>query len=416
VTAARDLRALGIARILLGALVLLRTTPVLAPLHVPYLNGASPLLGWPTSAWHVADAGLALPAGVVATLCVVRTVAAVLFTAGVRTRASGLCAGVAAWIVLAQDATGYINTYNLLFLGLIVLGLSGSGSAWALRAEAEGDPRSGLALARAFVVSVYAWSGIAKLNLAWLRGEVLGQLHAAGVVRGPLADAILASSTGCTVAAWAVAGAELAMGPLLFWPRTRRAAVVAALAFHAALEVSVHPDFFGFAMASLLLAFVGAGSGADVASYRRARSVRDGIRWRRRRSTDGGAASAEATEGAVQLLLLPDAETGEALSIVVIDEPRLIRARGGRRRTDCRVRARVDVARRRRRSGTRRGQQQATRDVHPDGAVGRVQPTVEPRGAPAAGIDPATVHVGLLPHTESCGALAAAVVDGDVRS
>jgi hypothetical protein len=43
---------------------------------------------------------------------------------------------------------------------------------------------------------------------------------------------------------------------LLLWRRTRRPAVVAALAFHAVLQVTVHPDFFGFAMAALLLAFV----------------------------------------------------------------------------------------------------------------------------------------------------------------
>jgi hypothetical protein len=52
-----------------------------------------------------------------------------------------------------------------------------------------------------------------------------------------------------------VVATELVLGPLLLWPRTRRIAGVAALTFHAVLEVSLHPDFFGFAMAVLLLAF-----------------------------------------------------------------------------------------------------------------------------------------------------------------
>jgi hypothetical protein len=256
IASAKKLRLLGVARILFGTLVLLRTTPVLAPLHVPYLGSTFPLLGWPTTAWHVAAWGLALPAGVVAALCIARTVAILLFVVGIHARASGVGAGVLAWIVLAQDATGYINTFNLLFLGLIVLGVSGAGSAWALRVEPEIDPRSGLALTRAFVVSVYAWSGLAKLNSPWLCGEVLEHLRASGMVRGPLSDALLSSTTGCAVAACSIAATELAMGPLLLWPRTRRAAVFAALAFHSILQVTVRPDFFGFAMAVLLLAFI----------------------------------------------------------------------------------------------------------------------------------------------------------------
>jgi hypothetical protein len=256
----REIGVLGITRILFGTLVLLRTTPVLAPLHVSYLHSTFPLLGWPAAAWHVAFWGLALPAGVVAALCIARTIAVLLFTVGIRARESGVAGVALAWVVLAQDATAYINTLHLLFLGLIVLGTSGAGSVWAWRAEPEIDRRSGLMLTRAFVVSVYAWSGFAKLNASWLRGEVLERLRANDVVAGALSDALLSSTTGCAAAAWAIAATELAIGPLLLWPRTRRAAVVAALAFHAALQVSVHPDFFGFAMAVLLLVFVEPGA------------------------------------------------------------------------------------------------------------------------------------------------------------
>jgi hypothetical protein len=60
--------------------------------------------------------------------------------------------------------------------------------------------------------------------------------------------------------AWVVAAAELAMGPLLLAAKTRRAAIALALTFHAALQVAVSPDFFGFAMATLLLAFLEPGA------------------------------------------------------------------------------------------------------------------------------------------------------------
>jgi hypothetical protein len=247
---------LGLARVLFGALVLCRTTPVLAGLHVPYLASVAPLQGWPTDRWHVAAFGLVLPSAVVATLCVARTLAVVLFTAGVRTQEAGAAGGLLGWAVLSQDAPAYVNTMHLLFVGLVLLALGGGGSALALRPEREIDPPSARALVRALVVSVYAWSGLSKLNASWLDGEALTQLHGAGVVRGALADALLTSPARCAVAAWLLAAAELALGPLLVWRPTRRAAIAGALVLHGALEWTVHPDFFGFAMAILLLSFV----------------------------------------------------------------------------------------------------------------------------------------------------------------
>ncbi len=248
---------LGVVRLLFGVIVLCRTTPVLAPFHVAFLGPAYPLLGWPAAAWHVPMAGVpVLPATVVGALCIARTLAVVLFTVGVRAREAGVAGGLLGWAVLSQDAGAYINTFHLLFLGLILLGVSGAGSTWAWRPEPEVDRSSGLALTRALVVSVYAWSGFAKLNASWLRGEALEGLHASAMVRGPIADGLLTSTAACEAAAWTIALTELALGPLLLWPRTRRAALLAALAFHATLEITVHPDVLGFAMAVLLLAFL----------------------------------------------------------------------------------------------------------------------------------------------------------------
>lgn len=247
---------LGLARVLFGTLVLLRTTPVLLPLGIPYMAGTYPLLGWPPQAWHVAMWGALWPDAVVKALCIARTLAVLLFTLGVRAREAGVIAGVLAWAAMSQNAGSYINTFHLLFVGMIVLGVSGAGSAVAVRPERAVDPASGLALTRVFVASVYAWAGYAKLNAQWLRGDVLESLRASLEVRGPLADALLTSPGACAGAAWLVVATELALGPLLLWTRTRRAALVVALAFHAVLEIAMHPDVFGFAMTILLLVFV----------------------------------------------------------------------------------------------------------------------------------------------------------------
>ncbi len=252
-----QVRMLGVARACFGILVLLRTTPLLAPLHTPYLEGASPLLGWPTGTWHVAAFGLVLPSSLVATLCIVRTIATVLFTVGVRAGPAGVAGGVLGWIVLAQDVMSYVNTLHLLFLGMVVLAASGAGSAVALRPEPLVDPHSGLALTRALVASVYAWSGVAKVNASWLNGDALAQLHQNQVIHGVLAESLLTTAPWRAAVACTVAAIELALGPLLLWRRTRAVALTTALALHLGLEISIHPDFFGFAMAALLLSFIG---------------------------------------------------------------------------------------------------------------------------------------------------------------
>ena len=66
-------RRLGRSRVAIGALILLRTTPILAPLDLPFLRSAYPLLGWPDGRWTVAG----LPPAIAALLCILRTVAAV---------------------------------------------------------------------------------------------------------------------------------------------------------------------------------------------------------------------------------------------------------------------------------------------------------------------------------------------------
>src|SRR5450432_1919330 len=114
-----ELHLLGVSRVLFGSLALLRTTPMLAPLRIPYLDGTSPLLGWPGHAWHLTAFGAVLPAGLVAALCIVRTLALLLFTAGVFATPTGVAAGVCGWIVLAQDPASYVNTLHLLFLGTV---------------------------------------------------------------------------------------------------------------------------------------------------------------------------------------------------------------------------------------------------------------------------------------------------------
>jgi hypothetical protein len=255
-----DARALGFSRAALGALFVLRTTPLLAPLHLKELRGATPLLGWPDGRWHGSPT-VPLPSAVVAALCIVRTAAAAGFMLGIETTACGIVAGVTGYLVLLQYPFAFEATLHLLFQGTILLALTDAGSALALRPRPPRDA-SGITMIRLFTASVYAWAGIGKLRPDWLDGRTLEVLLHQRWLSGSLAEALLATPERRTAAAWTVALGELAVGPLLLWRRTRLAGLAAALAFHAVAEVMGRPGLLGFEMVALLICFLPGMGGA----------------------------------------------------------------------------------------------------------------------------------------------------------
>jgi len=263
------------SRIALGLVLIARTTPVSRLLPWPVSHVVPPLLGWPEHGFRAAWGGLALPDAVVIALCLVRTAAAVLFTLGVRTTAAGIVAAVAGLVVASQDVFGFKFTLHTLFVGTLLLSLSGAGRSIALVPSARRGARPGPWLVRAFVASVYAWAGIAKVRGAWLSGEVLRALHGVGYLGGSLADVLFASAARCRADAWAVVLVELALGPLLLARRTRTVGLVLAVGMHAVYEVVARPDVYGWIMGALLVCFLGdhaARSRAYGSGHTRARS------------------------------------------------------------------------------------------------------------------------------------------------
>jgi hypothetical protein len=250
------LRALALVRIAVGALLILRTTPLLTPLHLHFLRGVAPLLGWPDRGFHAPVPGLGLPAAVVAVLCVLRTAAALALLAGVWSRVAGVVAGLTGYLVLAQDELGFVQTLHLLYGSALLVGLTDASAALALAPDRPRAPRSSLWLLRLWVASVYLWAGLAKLHADWLDGRALGFFVESGALGGPLAGALLATPWRRMLVARAVAAGELALGPALGHPRTRPFALPAAFAFHLGIELMARPDLLGWIMMSLLLAFV----------------------------------------------------------------------------------------------------------------------------------------------------------------
>jgi hypothetical protein len=269
------LAALGRARVALGCVFLLRTTPLLAPLHIPCFADAFPLLGWPDGHPHLAPFIPPLPDQVRALLCVARTIAAVAFTLGLWAGPAGLLAGALGYLTVLQDPAHFYVTFHVLFLGAIVLACTDAVGQCALRPRAPQSPTSSAWLVRAWVASIYAWAAIAKLRTDWLDGRTL-QLFARGDMLRPfVVRHFLATESQRSFVAHAVVVVEFALAPLLLWRRTRRAGLALALVMHATLEFGTAPDLFGWAMVALLLAFWTPTSPAVLAGGARHRAINE---------------------------------------------------------------------------------------------------------------------------------------------
>jgi hypothetical protein len=249
----RATRRLSAIRIAVGALLIVRTTPLVA--LVPGPAHTNVWMGWPDGRWTTTLA-TAVPAIAIRALVVVRTLGAAALMLGVRARWTGIVAASAAIAVLTQDAFAATHTLRLLFAATGLVAIDG-GCARAIVADRPFAPRASLGLLRAFVVSVYAWSAVAKLGAEWMSGRTIAAFRDDGLIAGIGARVLLATPARCEAIAIAVFALEALLGPALLFRRTRATALVVAVAFHVVLEIVVHPDLFGFVMLALLVSFVG---------------------------------------------------------------------------------------------------------------------------------------------------------------
>ena len=175
----------------LGAVFLLRTTPLLAAFHIPFLADTKPLLGWPDGHAHFMPFIPALPDALLAALCIARTLAAVAFMIGVRARVAGLLAGGLGYVTVLQDPARFFTTHHVIFLGTMLLACTDAVSACALRPGRTRSPASSAWLIRAWVASIYVWAAIAKLRPDWFDGRTFALLAREGQFRPFVASTLL---------------------------------------------------------------------------------------------------------------------------------------------------------------------------------------------------------------------------------
>lgn len=193
--------------------------------------------------------GPSVPDLIVRLACIARTVLAALFVLGVGTRIAGVGLGIVGLALLTNDVFASSHTFRLLYGSAIVLAMTDSSAIWALRRRVDDEP--GIGLVRAWLVSIYAWAGIAKLTPGWLSGLVLSLDLRDGVLRDEVVEALLADADTRTFLALAVVVLEAGLAAALSMRRTRAAALLVAVVAQIAFQVVASPDIFGLVVVVL---------------------------------------------------------------------------------------------------------------------------------------------------------------------
>ena len=247
----RTQRALAAARIVVGALIVIRTTPLIGLLHHPLIDVPRIMVGWPSEGWTI-PLGPGLPEGLIEVLCVARTLLALAFAIGLAPRWSGLGAGVTGLLVASNDVFASSHTFRLLYGSAIVLATCDCGAAWSVRRTDGRDLDASVLAVRLWLVSIYAWAAVAKASTGWISGAVLGLDAADGMLRPWAAHALTSPDVRIALANVVLAG-ELSIAALLAIPRATRLGVALALLTQIAFELVAQPDVFGVVIVTLLM-------------------------------------------------------------------------------------------------------------------------------------------------------------------
>lgn len=216
--------------------------------------------------------GFTLGDGATRALVLARTALSVTLLFGVRAQLSAALLALVSYALIVADRYRYYHHLHLLYVTLAFLALAPIGRSLnledalrrafrRLRGLARAEPPASafaplwpLQLLRALVASVYLAAALSKMDASWLAGDALRQLERVHVLAGPAWELArdLAGYEG--IAAGSMV-AELVLPFGLMLPRTRRLAILGALALHAGISASMPVYSFGAQMAVLLAAF-----------------------------------------------------------------------------------------------------------------------------------------------------------------
>lgn len=286
---------LALARVALGAIALVRTTDVgrgvIAMNHHTWMKGieyapnvdpvAAPALVSPL-VW-----GASLSPTGTWLLVAVRTLSAITLLFGVRARTSAALLALSGLWLMAADRYRYLHHLLVLFSIAALFAFVPSAERLSLEnwlkvrvRSARGTSNSGhpsgsppapgsspapevarfvprwsLQLLRVYCAAVYFASGVAKLRPGWLSGQTLQDLERVTLIGGPTWQSAV-ERLGYAPLAALVCLTELALAPLLLFPRTRRYGVALGLALHAGVVSTMEVSTFTGQMVLLLSLFL----------------------------------------------------------------------------------------------------------------------------------------------------------------
>ncbi len=177
-----------------------------------------------------------------------------MIAAGLFYRAAVVLFFVAFTYVELIDQTTYLNHYYLVSLLAALLAFMPLGRIAALDARRRPGTRIAavpaylLWVMRAQVAVVYVYAGVAKLNADWLLRAQPLRIWLQARADVPVVGAYLDQPAVAFAMSWAGALFDLGVVPLLLWARTRRAAFVAVVAFHAATALLFRIGIFPWLM------------------------------------------------------------------------------------------------------------------------------------------------------------------------
>lgn len=311
-------RPAAVLRILLGV-VFLYDAAVRWPYAVElYSSAGLPMPAFP--AWQYAEQALVPPIPGPALAVSLHSLLIFAWAAvalGWWTRCSLLLALVLSLWLGLLDQTGTFKKYSVLGAhAMLLLAFTRSGAWWSLDrfwskerdAAARLSPVWPLRLLQLLAINIYFQSALLKLRLPdFLDGELLMFSLLDDAWGGGAWGKWLATRPRLlSWASWAAVAVEVIVPALIWIPRTRRAALLLAVAFHLALAALMQLGIFSFAMLALLSAFLTEADLQALARFREAllRRIRRPI-WRllarrpRRQPPVG-------TSGSVPAAALPD--------------------------------------------------------------------------------------------------------------
>jgi len=269
-------RSIAVVRMVAGAIAAHLLWPIAADavhgstFHDHFFHPVVP--GWPV-----------LTPATAAVVLVLGVVAAVATLVGLATRvASATTTTVLGWYLLSST-THLHNNRAYLFAVLLCVSLAPAGRSWSLdrlvrrRLRRPERPETMAAwplwLLRFESSLVYAASGVSKLldpdwfggTVTWMRVHSGRAMLEASLLPEPV-QAVLLDRSFHTFAAKVIVLTELGIAAGLWWRRTRPWALLSAVSFHVAIELSAQVEAFSYLAIGVLV--VWADPSLDIAGWR----------------------------------------------------------------------------------------------------------------------------------------------------